>query len=109
MIDLTQLTQEQNWGVEYACLQANKPIQAENEQITSSNANLPEGEEAKPLKDLFTSQSYVESVIRSACDSYYKQLLDYKKQNALAMFDALSPEEQAALVAQLGIPDVLPS
>jgi len=109
MIDLSQLSQQQLWGVEYATLQANKPIIAENEQITSSNANLPEGEEAKPLKDLFTSQSYVESVIRSACDSYYKQLLDYKKQNALAMFDALSPEEQAALVAQLGIPDVLPS
>jgi len=109
MIDLSQLSQQQLWGVEFATLQANKPIIAENEQITSSNANLPEGEEAKPLKDLFTSQSYVESVIRSACDSYYKQLFDYKKQNALAMFDALSQEEQDALVAQLGIPDVLPS
>jgi hypothetical protein len=109
MIDLSQLTQQQLWGVEFVTLQANKPIQAENEQIEQSNGNLPEGEEAKPLKDLFTAQSYLESVIRSACDSYYKQLLDYKKQNALAMFDALSAEEQAALVAQLGIPDVLPS
>jgi uncharacterized protein (DUF3084 family) len=88
---------------------ANEPIKAENEQIAQANNSLAEGEEAKPLKDLFTAQSYLESVIRSACDSYYKQLLDYKKQNALAMFDALSPEEQAALVAQLGIPDVLPS
>jgi len=109
MIDLSQLSQQQLWGVEYATLQANKPIIAENEQITSSNANLPEGESPKPLKELFTDQSYIESVIKSACDSYYRQLVDYKKQNALAMFDQLSPEEQDAIVSQLGIPDVLPS
>lgn len=70
---------------------------------------MPEGEEAKPLKDLFTPQSYIENVIRMAADSYYKQLVEEKKRNALAMFDALSSQEQAALVAQLGIPDVLPS
>jgi hypothetical protein len=109
MIDLTQLSQTQAWGLSYACLQANKPIQAENEQITASNANLPEGEEPKPLKELFTDQSYIESVIKSACDSYYGQLIAEKKALAMNMFDQLTPEEQAALVAQLGIPDVLPS
>lgn len=108
MIDLTELTQEQNWGVEYACMEANKPIQQENSQIEQANANLPEGESPKELKVLFTPQTYIESVIKSACDSYYKQLVEVKKKNALAMFDALSPAEQAALVAQLGIPDVLP-
>ena len=108
MIDLTQLTQEQRWGVDFATLEANKPIVTENEQITASNANLPV-EDQKPLKDLFTAQTYLEHVMKSACDSYYKQLIDYKKKNALAMFDALSPEQQAALVAQLQIPDVLPS
>jgi len=109
MIDLTQLSQTQAWGLSYACLQANKPIEAENNQIEQANANLPEGESPKPLKDLFTDASYIESVIKSACDSYYRQLVDYKKQNALAMFDQLSPEEQDAIVSQLGIPDVLPS
>jgi hypothetical protein len=108
MIDLSQLSQEQQWGLSYACLQANKPLIAENEQITNGNNSLPEGEEHKPLKELFTDQSYIENVIKMACDSYYKQLVEEKKRNALAMFDALSPTEQAALVAQLGIPDVLP-
>lgn len=108
MIDLSELSQEQQWGVQYACMEANKPIQQENEQITQANANLPEGESPKELKELFTDQTYLEHVIKSACDSYYKQLLEVKKKNALAMFDALSPAEQAALVAQLGIPDVLP-
>ena len=107
MIDLSQLTQEQRWGVDFACLEANKPIVTENEQITASNASLPEADK-KPLKELFTSQSYLEHVIKSACDSYYKQLIDHKKKSALQMFDALSPEQQAALVAQLQIPDVLP-
>ena len=107
MIDLSQLTQEQRWGVDFATLEANKPIVTENEQITASNASLPVGEQ-KPLKDLFTSQSYLEHVIKSACDSYYAQLVEFKKKSALQMFDALSPEQQAALVAQLQIPDVLP-
>lgn len=109
MVDLSQLTQEQVWGVEYACLKANEPIVAENERITQENTNLPAGQSPKPLKDLFTSQSYIDGVLKSACDSYYKQLVEYKKQKALTMFDALSPAEQAALVAQLNIPDVLPS
>lgn len=108
MVDLTQLNQEQRWGVDYACLKANEPIVAENERITQENTLLPDNEK-KPLKPLLTSQSYIDGVVRSACSSYYKQLIDFKKTNALAMFDALSPEQQAALVAQLNIPDVLPS
>lgn len=98
MIDLTQLSQEQLWGLQYAVLKANEPIQ-------SANENLPEGEDPKPL---FTDATYAEMVFKSACDSYYQQLIAYKKQNALTMFDLLTPEQQAALVAQLGIPDVLP-
>lgn len=108
MVDLTQLTQEQRWGVDYACLKANELIVAENQRITQENASLPD-DQKKPLKPLLTSQLYIDSVVRSACDSYYKQLIDFKKTNALAMFDALTPEQQAALVAQLNIPDVLHS
>lgn len=98
MIDLTKLSQEQQWGLQFVAMQANEPIQAANE-------NLKEDEEPKPL---FTAESYAEMVFRSACDSYYQQLLAHKKKKAEQMFDALSPEQQAALVAQLGIPDVLP-
>lgn len=87
MIDLTQLTQEQSWGLEFVVQQLNE--------------GKPEGEQPT------TVQEYADSVFKSACDSYYSQLLKHKKDMALAMFDALSPEEQAALVAQLGVPDVV--
>ena len=73
--------------------------------VVAANENLKEDELPKPL---FTPESYAEMVFRSACDSYYHQLLAHKKKKAEQMFDALSPEQQAALVAQLGIPDVLP-
>jgi hypothetical protein len=112
MIDLTQLTQEQQWGVDFACLEANKPIQTENKQITQSNASLPVSEQ-KPLKDLFTSQSYLEHVIKSACDSYYSQLVAHKKKSVDQTFDALTPDQQAfviqAMQQYIPIPDVLPS
>jgi Spy/CpxP family protein refolding chaperone len=47
-------------------------------------------------------------IFKSACDSYYQQLVEHKKKSALQMFDSLRPEQQAALVQQLQIPDVLP-
>lgn len=97
MIDIAQLTQEQLWGLQYVTQEANKPIVAANE-------NLKEDEEPKAL---FTPESYAEMIFRSACDSYYAQLLEQKKKSALQMFDALSAEQQAALVQQLSIPDVV--
>ena len=33
MIDLTQLTQEQQWGLQFVAMQANEPIQAANENL----------------------------------------------------------------------------
>jgi hypothetical protein len=110
MIDLNQLTQEQQWGVDFATLEANKPIVTENEQITQSNASLPEADK-KPLKELFTPQSYLEHVIKSACDSYYAQLVAHKKKTVEQTFDSLSPEQQAfvihAMQQYIPIPDVL--
>ena len=106
MIDLTQLTQEQQWGVEFATMEANKPIITENEATQKANETVDEPKELKPL---YTPASYLEHVIRVACDSYYSQLVESKKKLALNLFDSLTPEQQAALVAQLHIPDVLPS
>jgi hypothetical protein len=89
MIDLTQLTREQLWGLQFATMQ--------------TNAALPEGSEPT------TPEAYAEVVFRQACDSYYAQLIQHKTQMALNLFNSLSPEQQEALVAQLQIPDVLPS
>jgi hypothetical protein len=98
MVDLTKLSQEQKWGLSYATKLA-------NDATIASNLGKPSGEQ----KPLLTEQQYADSVFRGACDSYYASLLDFKKKNALQLFDALSPQQQAALVAQLQIPDVLPS
>lgn len=93
----TNLTQDQVWGVQFV-------IQGLNTTIEKQNESLKEDEEPKPL---WSPQSYIQHVIGVATDSYYQQLLDHKKKSALQMFEGLSLEQQAALVAQLGIPDVI--
>ncbi len=84
MIDLTKLTQEQQWGLAFETKQFN------------------EGKE-----EAISVQEYAESRIKQICNDGYKALLNHKTQMALSMFQALTPEQQAALVAQLGVPDVL--
>ena len=101
------LTEEQVWGVQYVLQYVvNPPIIAENEQITQRNVGKQDADK-EALKPLHTEESYIQFVIGSATDDYYKQLLKYKEDNALQMFKGMTPEQQAALVAQLGIPDVL--
>lgn len=103
----TTLTQEQVWGVQYVLQYVVNPaITAENEQIEQRNVGKQDADK-ESLKPLHTEESYIQFVINSAADDYYKQLLQYKKDNALKMFEGMTPEQQAALVAQLGIPDVL--
>jgi hypothetical protein len=86
-MDLTFLTQEQLWGLQYA--------------TQNHNAELPEGVE--PL----TVEAFTENVIRDVAENHYRNLISYKEQLALAMFRALPPEEQEALIAQFQIPDVI--
>lgn len=103
----TTLTQEQLWGVQYVLQYVVNPaITAENQQIAQRNVGKQEADQ-EALKPLHTEESYIQFVINSAADDYYKQLLQYKKDNALKMFEGMTPEQQAALVTQLGIPDVL--
>jgi|688.fasta_scaffold649362_1 hypothetical protein len=109
MVDLTQLTQEEVWGIQYARQSANKPIQARNAEIEARNANLPEGSTPEPLEELLTDQQYIDGIVRKCCQSYYSQLIAEKEQLALNMFRSLSPEEQAALVQQFQIPDIVQS
>lgn len=85
IVDITKLSQEQRWGLQFALLQS-----------------IQDGE---PVK---TEQQYADQIFASACDSWYTRLVDAKKAKALEMFDALTPEQQAHLVEQLQIPDVLP-
>ena len=97
MVDLTKLSQEQKWGLSYATKLA-------NESIESSNATKPV-EEQSPL---LSESDYAEQILRGACESYYVALLDAKKKTAIEKFESLPPQQQAALLAQLQVPDVLP-
>jgi hypothetical protein len=96
MIDVTQLTQEQQWGLSYATQLANETLAAEN----TGKAQIDQ-------QPLLSDSQYAENVFRGACDSYYVALVEAKKKSALQAFDALPPEQQAALLAQLQVPDVL--
>ncbi len=87
MIDLTKLTDKQRWGLAFAVKRVND-AKSEGETPT-------------------TIQEYAEAIFGRACDSYYAELIQYKTQVALEMFASLTEEQQAALIAQLGIPDVL--
>jgi hypothetical protein len=97
VIDTTQLTQEQQWGLTYAMRLANETIEAEN-------SNKPVEEQSPML----TESDYAEQILRGACDSYYSALLEAKKKMAWERVNAMTPEQQAALLAQLEVPDILP-
>lgn len=96
MIDLTKLTQEQQWGLSYA-------LKLANEARVQQNLSLPVANKLPML----TNSQYAESMFRSACDSYYTSLIDVKRKSAMEKFNALPPAQQAALLTQLQVPDVL--
>lgn len=115
-IDLTQLTETQLQGVQYATKVANEPlikqneqITAENEKITAENKGKPEEEQQalKELVTLYTEESYMEFVIRGAANSYYSELYNTKKKLFEQTLSSLPPEQLATLAAQFGVPDVL--
>lgn len=93
----TTLTQEQIWGVQYVLQYVVNP------EITRQNEALEEADK----KPLYTIESYIQHTIGVAANSYYDQLLKYKEDSTIQMFKSMTPEQQAAVVAQLGIPDVL--
>ena len=116
LIDLTQLTETQLQGVQYATKVANEPLIKQNEQITAENEKITADNEGKPedeqqalkeLVTLYTEESYMEFVIRGAADSYYSELYNTKKKMFEQTLSSLPPEQLAAFAAQFGVPDVL--
>lgn len=86
-MDLSKLTQEQLWGLQYA----------------TQNHNASLSEEVEPL----TVEQFTEKVVGEIANNHYQQLIQYKEQVALQMFRSLPTEQQEALVAQFQIPDVI--
>lgn len=104
---ITQLSQEQQWGWGFDLQQHNAGITAANERLAEPNSLLPLGVDPQEPRPLLTMEEYLLMRITQIGDSGYASLIRYKEQLALNMFRSLSPEQQAALVAQLQIPDVL--
>jgi hypothetical protein len=109
MIDLSQLSQQQQEGLAFVTMLQNRLIEEENAQIEQANANLPEGEEPKPLKDLLTTEAYMVNVIHNACDSYYRQLSDEKWRIVRQEVEKKPLDVQQQIAEDLQIPNVLPS
>ena len=99
MIDISKLTQEQLWGLEFVVSQRNAEIKAQNDAI-------PENSEQEP-KPLYTRAGYLEFVIRSTCDSYYSECLKHKEQMATDAAKQLPAEALQALFQQFGVPDAV--
>lgn len=106
-MNLSDLTQEQQWGLAYEVKLLNDQVDAQNEQITNQNKYIPRDQPEIPLKTKQTVEQYAMSKLAELGNNGYIQLLAYKEQQALNMFRALPAQQQAALVEQFGIPDVL--
>lgn len=81
------LTQKQKWGYEYIAKQRNESLNA--------------------TRTDWTGQEVAAEKLAETGDAFYKALENYKWGLAKQMFDQATPEQQNALLAQFGIPDVL--
>ena len=106
-MNLSDLTQEQQWGLAYEVKLLNDQVDAQNEQITNQNKYIPRDQPEIPLKTKQTVEQYAMSKLAEMGTNGYRNLVAYKEQQALNMFRALPAQQQAALVEQFGIPDVL--
>lgn len=84
MIDINGLSQNQLWGLQFSTMRYNE----------DNDASL-------------TPAEYAEMLVKSACDSYYSSLIEFKKKKALEIFDSLSAGEQESLLQQLNVPDIV--
>jgi len=104
MIELTELSQTNLWGLQYARQVANEPIKLANDALALlEDPNKPEPQE------LYTDQSYAEFIFNGMCDSWFSEVRKMKMKSVVNMIESLSPEQQTALAVQFQIPDVIKS
>ena len=107
VVDVTLLTENQQYGLAYGMQVANEQIQRENTFAEQFNATRPVNADPRPIKDLYTVETYAAKLIGDAADQEYNRLLQYKQQVAIQKFYAASPEKQAEAIAILEVPDVV--
>ena len=104
---LEGLSQTQQWGIAYLLQLYNAESERYNATVADRNRFLPRDQPLLEERALLDEEAYVAKRIAEIADQGYQQLIAFKEQEALRLFRAKSPEEQAALVQQLQIPDVL--
>jgi hypothetical protein len=98
MIDLTKLSQFQQWGLAHVTRLA-------NEEIERQNATKRD-EEKTPL---FTVQTYADKVFSDVCNSYWNQCQEFGlREQIIPKLVSLPFEQQYQLRAQYNIPNVIP-
>lgn len=105
-VDLSELTQVEQWALEYAVQEANKIRTKENEYWEQVNPSLPENEQ-QPIKPLFTVQSWIDDQANQLLASHVDNMMAAKKQHLIAAAEQLPPEVIAQLEAQFGIPPLI--
>lgn len=98
IIDLSQLTQEQQWGAAFGLKQYNDSAEANNAIVEQTGL---------PVVPLLNLQQYADSLVVVALNTKYAELVAYKEQIALQLFRAASPEKQQLIIEQLQVPDVV--
>lgn len=118
-MELTALTQEQQWGIAYLVQvqneqieQQNTNIAQQNKSIEETNKRLPRDTELQPLLPLLelqTVESFINSKVVEVANQGYTQLIAVKEQTVLEMIRKLPTEQKEVLIAQFQVPDIIKS
>ena len=107
MLETLVLTQEQQWGIAYLVQLHNEDAQRYNATVAERNKFLPRDQPLFEERPLVDTEAYLAKRVEEIANQGYQQLITFKEQEALRLFRSKSPAEQAAIVEQLQIPDVL--
>lgn len=97
MIDLSQCTQEQLYGLAFATQKA-------NEEIDAFNASQLED---APARERYTIQSYADARVCDMLASYWKACNESGLALVTDVWQSLPPQTQNQLKSQLGVGNVI--
>ena len=115
-MDISKLTQEQQWGLAYKTQQANEAVKArsamiveQNKRIEEENKNLIVKKPLVPVQAEQTVEEYVAAKLAEMGDEGYRTIVEVKFASAKTKALALPPDQLAALLEQFQIPDAIKS
>lgn len=107
MVDVTQLTENQRYGLLFEMGRENTQIEAQNANAAAFNANRPINQPEQAIRELFTLETYAAKLITDRADQLYMQLEQYKEQVALGLFRQANQTKKDQVIQILGVPDIV--